>query len=401
MPGELVHSDGGGDVRSVLKTPDFRVLFESSPGLYLVLTPDLYIVAVSEAYLHATMTVREEILGRHLFDVFPDNPGDPGATGVGNLSASLQRVIASLHPDVMAVQKYDIRRPVSEGGGFEERYWSPVNSPVLGADGELEYIIHRVEDVTAFVRLKQEGGKQNELNDALRRRADEMESEIYLRAQQLAATNDQLRGAQQALAAGNQELQKRNEDVERADRLKSEFLASMSHELRTPLNAIIGFSDLLAEQAGGPLSEKQQRFLGHVRSGARHLLELINDILDLSRIEAGRLELRPESFLAADVMAEILATIQPVAQAKQIEFHNHLPPDLAVFADRIRFKQILYNLLSNAVKFTPQGGRYRSMQFMQTMVSALRCRTPALGYPLPNSSSFSMLSIRSEPQPRE
>src|SRR5919108_4963325 len=96
--------------------PDFRALFESAPGLYLVLTPDLKIVAVSDAYLRATMTKREAILGRGLFEVFPDNPDDPAATGVRNLSASLQKVIKNRVSDTMAVQKYDIRRPEAEGG---------------------------------------------------------------------------------------------------------------------------------------------------------------------------------------------------------------------------------------------------------------------------------------------
>src|SRR5262249_47362317 len=116
-------------VRTPLPAPDFRTLFESAPGLYLVLTPDLTIVAVSHAYLRATMTTREEILGRSLFDVFPDNPDDPAANGVRNLRASLDRVLQTGQPDAMAVQKYDIRRHDSEGGGFEERHWSPVNSP--------------------------------------------------------------------------------------------------------------------------------------------------------------------------------------------------------------------------------------------------------------------------------
>ena len=110
---------------------DFRALFESAPGLYLVLEPDLRIVAVSDAYLAATMTEREEIVGKYLFDVFPDNPADPAATGVRNLRASLDTVLRTGKPHTMAVQKYDIRRPEAEGGGFEERYWSPVNSPVL------------------------------------------------------------------------------------------------------------------------------------------------------------------------------------------------------------------------------------------------------------------------------
>ena len=136
-------------------TPDFRALFEAAPGLYLVLAPDLSIVAASNEYLNATMTRREDILGRGLFEVFPDNPDDPLATGTRNLRASLDRVRTDRVADTMAIQKYDIRRPDSEGGGFEERYWSPSNSPVFNAAGELVSIIHRVEDVTETVRMRQ------------------------------------------------------------------------------------------------------------------------------------------------------------------------------------------------------------------------------------------------------
>jgi two-component system cell cycle sensor histidine kinase/response regulator CckA len=136
--------------------PDFRALFESAPGLYLVLAPEFTIVAVSDAYLRATKTKREDIVGRGLFEVFPDNPDDPTATGTRNLRASLERVLQHRKPDTMAVQKYDIRRPASEGGGFEERYWSPVNSPVFGPGGEIAWIIHSVEDVTKELAAKAE-----------------------------------------------------------------------------------------------------------------------------------------------------------------------------------------------------------------------------------------------------
>jgi PAS domain S-box-containing protein len=135
--------------------PDFRTLFESAPGSYLALTPALIIVAVSDAYLQATMTRREEILGRHLFNVFPDNPGDATATGVSNLRASLTRVLQHRVPDAMAVQRYDIRRPDTEGGQFEKRYWSPINTPVFSPNGEIAYIIHRVEDVTERKRAEE------------------------------------------------------------------------------------------------------------------------------------------------------------------------------------------------------------------------------------------------------
>ena len=106
--------------------PNFRALFQAAPGLYLVLTPELTIVEASDAYLRATLTEREGIVGRPLFDVFPDNPEDPGATGTANLRASLDRVLRFRRADAMAVQKYDVRRP---DGRFEERYWSPLNKP--------------------------------------------------------------------------------------------------------------------------------------------------------------------------------------------------------------------------------------------------------------------------------
>jgi PAS domain S-box-containing protein len=159
-----------------------------------------------------------------------------------------------------------------------------------------------------------------------------------------------------ALALANAELELRNREIERANRLKSEFLASMSHELRTPLHSIIGFSELLAENSEGNLGKQQKRQLGHILKGARHLLSLINDILDLSKIEAGKLELHPESLDAEGALAEVLSTIAPMAIAKQIRIDNAMDPSLVVWADRVRFKQILYNLLSNAVKFTPESG---------------------------------------------
>ena len=153
-----------------------------------------------------------------------------------------------------------------------------------------------------------------------------------------------------------QELESRNQEIERANQLKSEFLASMSHELRTPLHTIIGFAELLKEELEGPLNPKQQRFLGHIHTDSQHLLALINDILDISKIESGRLELRREAFDVAGVLEEALSSIRPQGAAKSISIQTNLVIPSAIFADRLRFKQILFNLLSNAVKFTPVGG---------------------------------------------
>lgn len=158
------------------------------------------------------------------------------------------------------------------------------------------------------------------------------------------------------LAAKNQQLEARNRDVEKANRLKSEFLASMSHELRTPLHTIIGFSELLSEELEGPLTPKQKRFIGHILQDSRHLLELINEILDLSKIESGRLELQVGSFEFPGCLEEVFGGIQPQAAAKQIRLENRNTFTESLCADRLRVKEILYNLLSNAVKFTPEGG---------------------------------------------
>jgi PAS domain S-box-containing protein len=169
--------------------PEYEAVFDAVPGNYLLLRPDFTIVGVTEAYLAATMTVRDQILGRGLFDVFPDNPDDPAADGTRNLRASLLRVLASRRPDRMPVQKYDIPRPEAQGGGFEERYWSPFNSPVAGPDGTVKYIVHCVEDVTEFIRLQREmQHEQAVLQEELRARASKMEAETFLRIEAVEAS---------------------------------------------------------------------------------------------------------------------------------------------------------------------------------------------------------------------
>ena len=201
---------------------------------------------------------------------------------------------------------------------------------------------------------------------------------------------DQLRAAQELytrqLSAHNRELALRNLEVERANRLKTEFLASMSHELRTPLHTIIGFSELLGEQMQGPLNEKQQRFVEHIHRDSLHLLELINDILDLSKIESGRIELRMEAVDLAAVIEESLSSIRPLAQAKSLTLEGRAAPVSAALpqlqADPLRLKQILMNLLSNAVKFTPAGGRvevaaYLAGDFVEVSVSDTGVGIPA------------------------
>lgn len=154
------------------------------------------------------------------------------------------------------------------------------------------------------------------------------------------------------------DLQEAMRQLEEASRHKSEFLANMSHELRTPLNSIIGFSEILQDQTFGPLNEKQLRYVSNIHISGKHLLALINDILDLSKVEAGKIELHPEPFALREALAAALHNIQPQADAKGLTLALHVDEALSILtADPVRFKQILLNLLSNAVKFTPEGGQ--------------------------------------------
>lgn len=571
---DLVRSSANGASKAEAP-PDFRVIFQSVPGCYLVLTPDLTIVAASEAYLRATMTKRDEILGRPLFDVFPDNPADPKTTGTANMRASIERVLTQRRPDTMAVQRHDIRRPQSEGGGFAERNWIPVNSPVIGDDGQVTYIIHHVQEISGAVQLEHETVEKEKIIEELSVRAEERARQLldtapdamvvvgedgritlvnvqteklfgYARAElvgqdlelliparfrsvhpghmrrffanpdprvmgsgvelfgrhkngselpievslsplhtdggltvsaairdiserkrmEAAAKllSDRLTSAvesfQEAFALfgaddrlvlcnsvyrrlvgtsvrgptlGNpyrdlfdalsvdmdfadeaarenfrEEAARRRDDptttfdvrmrdgrslrvfgrrtaeggivktvwdltederlaeelrvaratAEAASAAKSDFLASMSHELRTPLNAILGFAQLLQRDKKAPLSDRHKERVEHILKGGEHLLRLIDDILDLSRIEAGAVSMSPEAVSVADVLDELKTTLEPMAarQGIRVEILPVSPEFPMASADRTRFLQILMNLGSNAIKYNRPDG---------------------------------------------
>jgi PAS domain S-box-containing protein len=555
--------------------PDFRMLFEGAPSSYLVLDPELTIIAASDAYLHATMTEREAILGHNLFEIFPDDPS-PEATGVATLRASLRDVLLHKRPHRMAVQRYPIRRPPLQNDNFEQRYWKPINTPVLNAFGQVEYILHYVEDVTELVRLQHEKLAQDrslsevtaqsarymELLDsapdatvivseagriqlvnaqaekmfgyartqlvgqplevllperfraahalhmsrffvnpdarpmgsrlelfARRKDGTEVPVEVSLSPQQGAAgvsvsasirdvtarkrleaaarlNADRLASAVETIedafalfdaedklvlcnstyrrllhASSPGALVGRSyaalldawiEDIEfesaaqlarfRAERLsdrhhahinsfevrlrdgrklrvsdrrtpeggivktiwdltederrtaellearaaaeaastaKSEFLSSMSHELRTPMNAILGFAQLMQSDRKEPLTERHQERIAHVLQGGQHLLRLIDDVLDLARIEAGKLALVLEPVSIEHVLQEVLTILQPAADKHQVELivQRTAANGATIAADRTRFAQVLMNLGSNAIKYNRSGGR--------------------------------------------
>lgn len=242
-----------------VKQPDFRLLFEEAPGRYLVLTPDLKIVAVSEAYLRATRTQRAAIIGRDLFEAFPDDPD-------ASLHASLDRV-------------------------REQRVADTTNSPVLDDNGELAYIIHRVEDPTA---------------DKLRTRAMVAEQEL------------------------------------------ESFSYSVSHDLRAPLRVIDGFSLALLEDHGPSLPAEGQDLLGRVRQQAQRMAQLIEGLLQFSRLGRQTLEVAPVDLAAlAQTVAQELQQANP-DRAVEIKVSG-VPPAMG---DRGLLRQVLRNLIGNAFKFT-------------------------------------------------
>jgi signal transduction histidine kinase len=311
---------------------DFRTLFEASPDVLLVLLPDApryTMVAATEARLRATHTTREQILGRSLFEVFPDNPDDAAASGASNLRASLDRVVATRAPDTMAVQRYDIRGP---DGSFEAKYWSLKNVPLLSPSGEILYILHRVEDVTELVRA-------TEVGEELRDRTRAMEREVITRSRELADANRELRDV--------------NAKLGELDAAKTAFFGNVSHEFRTPLTLMLGpIEDALARPDGALAGED----LRAVHRGAVRLLRLVNTLLDFSRIEAGRLQASFEPTDLAELTAGLAGSFHSLVEPAGVKLVVDCPKLRSpVYVDREHWEKIVLNLVSNAFKFTFEG----------------------------------------------
>ncbi len=344
--------------------PDFEALFEAVPGLYLVLTPELKIAAVSNAYLQATLTERQKILGRHLFDVFPDNPNDPAATGVGNLRASLERVLKNKVSDTMAVQKYDIRRPDSQGGGFEERYWSPVNSPVFERGSKkIIYIIHRAEDVTEFIRLKNLGDEKSK----------RMEADIFLRNQELQVANQKLREAEERLRKAHDELEirveERTKELKQAqqhliqqERLRAlgEMASGIAHDFNNALSPILGYSELMLD--GDALENKETRtsYLKTMNTAARDAANIVNRLRQF-----GRSHEEDEPFTPIDINRLVEQTItltqpkwktQAMTNGAEITIGKDLRPVPAINGSEQQIREVITNLVFNAVDAMTKNG---------------------------------------------
>ena len=315
---------------------NFQLLFERAPGLYLVLDPHFFILAATDNYLRATMTRREDIVGQHFFDVLKDNPDDANANRARDLRASLERALREHIPDPMAVQKYYIRCPTGE---FEERFWNPINIPIVGADEHVEYIIHCIEDVTEFVRLQKSGGEHGHAADA-----DEvMQREILTRAEQLSTTNQQLKLA-------NGELALRTAELSSTLQTMQTFTYSIAHDLRAPLRALTSFSGLVLDEYTDKLDDTGKDFLNRIKAAARQMDRLVSDLLAYGQLTHVEVTVVPISLDSAvtRVLKDLDAEIS--ARHANVEVQRPLP---TIIGNIVLLNQVLLNLIDNALKFVP------------------------------------------------
>jgi len=280
---------------------NFELLFNATPGNYLVLLPDdpdFTIIGVSDAYARVTMTVREQMLGKKLFEVFPDNPDDPMATGVKNLTASLKHVIHFHEPHKMEIQKYDI--PYPDGHGFEERFWRPLNTPVMN-NGNVLYIIHQVDDVTERVRTKAKLESQTEI------------------------------------------LKRTNAELE-------QFVRISSHDLQEPLRKIRTFAGLLKATSGEVLSESAAMQVDKIFTSAERMSDRLRDLLQYAFLQ------KKELFMDID-LSEVYWSVYEdlellIAEKKAQVKAEGLP---VIYGVKHQLHQLFYNLIYNALQYSKPG----------------------------------------------
>ncbi|MGV3570813.1 MAG: PAS domain-containing hybrid sensor histidine kinase/response regulator [Ramlibacter sp.] len=402
---------------------DYEGIFRSTASAYLILDTRLVIVEVNTAYLEATSRTRESVLGKHIFDAFPENPNDPQATGVRRLFESLQRVMQSKTRDSLGLLQYDIPVGPPEEGRFEKRFWSPVNSPVLDQEGRLTHIIHQAIDVTARVAseiaLRASEHRFNALRDVTGdviyrmspdwRFMDELNGRGFLRgtdargewrvedyvpAENIAAVREAIDEAIRTKSAfelehpvlradGNRGwtvsravpvLDTRGEIVEwlgsasdisarklaeeqlrDADRRKDEFLAMLAHELRNPLAPIASAASLLRLAAHDEARVRKTSEI--VARQVQHLTGLVDDLLDVSRVTRGHVELDCVPLDLRSIIQDALEQVRPFVEQRRHRLIFHTTPFAAtVSGDPKRLTQVVTNLLTNAAKYTPAGG---------------------------------------------
>ena len=322
-------------------------IFELVTDLYIILSTDLIILDVNRALEKASMKTKEELIGHYLFEVFPDNPNDKTANGVSNLSKSLQSVLTQKKSHTMAVQKYDIQRP---DGIFEVRYWSPVNTPVLNSENEIEYIIHRVQDVTEYMLLKKENDTRDLLTEGLQKKVDEMEVEIILRSTEIQKLNFELEKKVKertetllkreiTLAEQNRKLQNQNKELE-------QFTYITSHDLQEPLRSLISFSELLEKEFSDKLDGNGAIYIDFITKSSKRMRSLVKGLLDYSRIGNNKELVETD---CNQIINDVQDDMTSIIQESEAKITIDTLPVLKCYPTEMR--QLFQNLISNAIKF--------------------------------------------------
>jgi PAS domain S-box-containing protein len=286
----------------------YRTLFDHAPSGIVIANPESHYIDANPSICRMLGYTREELIGLHASDVVAQ-------TEAQHIGPALRTIKSSSDYQ----REWQFQR--KDGSFFAAEVMA-----TLMPDGNL---LGLIRDVTERKRAEEE---VRNLNTSLERRVTERTLEL--------------------LSA--------KEQAESADRMKSAFLANMSHELRTPLNGIIGFSEFLIDGKTGPLTAKQTEYVTDILSSGRHLLQLINDVLDLAKVEAGKMELHPETFSMGKAIDEVCSVLESMVQRKKLAVSCKVEPAAnEVTLDRQKLKQVLLNLLSNAVKFTEDGGNVK------------------------------------------
>ena len=343
---------------------DFKHLFESLPGLYLILDETFNIVAVSNAYLKATLTERDHILHKNIFEIFPDDPADPDANGVRNLRASLQRCLQHQVADVMPIQKYSIALPGTAGAVFEERYWSPTNIPIAGRN-----IIHRVEDVTEFIRLQSRERAQKNEASVLRDHTQRMEAEILNHSREITHVNAALHQAtielektvQQRTASLEQANQELRDEIQQKEALQKQMqhaqkmeaigtlVGGIAHDFNNILTVILTCNSLLMEK---PMDAADYELMTQSVMAGERAKSLISQLMTFSRKKITEKTVVNLNDIVRDSIKLMQRLFSEDIQLVT-ELEENLPP---LFADADQILQVLLNLSINARDAMPSGG---------------------------------------------
>lgn len=333
---------------NTIRPINYQNLFDHVPGLYILILDDFTIADVSNAYAEATFTKREEILGKNLFEVFPDNPNDITADGVANLKESLKYVLRNKVSHTMAIQKYDVRKP---DGTFEEKYWSTVNKPVLNTLNEVEYIIHRAEDVTEFIKLKQEKHQHELVSNAMESRLQKMEIEIIHRSKEIQKLNQELDlkvlERTKHLDEANAIIQENINALTFQKKQLEDFCNIISHNFRAPLVNISMIIEMLAENSN---DIEKGVLLDKLNSTTRNLSEIFNELVESIQILQDN-EIESEEIDLALHVQKVTESLQIDIERSGAVIETHLDASPSVYFPLNYIKSILHNLISNSLKY--------------------------------------------------